>query len=917
MDDFWGAKPPRAKGAKGDRAGGPYCWERGLKVFFFGSILLLMFAGVSFARDVNVLFLHSNQPSVWTEEINQGFESVFAESTDIDVFVEYMGAQEDDSPAFLHALRAAYEEKYRRSGISLLVVSGRPALSFALKYKDIIFPDAQIVFCGVTSFSSAMIAGRRDVTGVTHGVQFGATLDALVSLFPDTRKLYVLADRSAASELALKEFVEIARLRHADITIITLRDLAAENLVPLFASLSSDSVAYFISFGRDMLGSIVPRQRLARIFSTSPVPVFAGSEAALSLGVLGGYMASGFEQGRNAARLALRVLSGESPALLSVQEVEGSTFFFNWQQLKRFGVSEGELPEGSRIYGEDNTFVRLSRGAIWTFAAGFVALLILAAALVVVHIARRRSERALMQERDHSANIIERTPAVICGVGPDGETRFINPFAEMVTGYKEEEIIGKNWWETFYPDEAYEQVETLFREMRGVDVSGYEMTLVTRDGGERTIVWTSMNHFDSGGKLVEVIGFGDDVTERRMAEQTLRDKEARYRLLFEAAHDGILILKDGRFVDCNKRCEQLFGANRKYIIGHEPKAFSPKRQLGGILSSAKAEELIRAAEDGTPTVFEWRHRRADESLFDAEVSLSSFAVDGDQYVQAIVRDVTEARRSREFHVQNEKMMSLGGLAAGMAHEINNPLGAILQSVQNIERRLTAGLPGNAAAADRFGVSLEGLEAYLEDRGIDRMLTGIREAGARAADIVRNMLDFSKSGSVEKEQCDLAQCMENAIKMLERDFGDELRSVNIQHEFEKDLSCVMGHSAELKQVFMHLIRNGVQAVLEGPVDGPGPEVHVRIRGEDGFAVVEVEDNGPGIPEGEVRRLFEPFYTTREPGEGTGLGLSLAYFIVTQNHGGEFEAGNVPKGRGARFTVRLPKEDGLACRSERLA
>ena len=139
-------------------------------------------------------------------------------------------------------------------------------------------------------------------------------------------------------------------------------------------------------------------------------------------------------------------------------------------------------------------------------------------------VAERTTE--LQAERDYSARIISGCPVIICGISADGTTHFVNPAGSRITGYRADEIIGKNWWNIFYPGSEYDQVERLFHSLEAGDVVDYEMELTTKDGEKRTIAWNSLNRFDSSGRLVEVIGFGNDVTEMRKHEEDLREAKA-------------------------------------------------------------------------------------------------------------------------------------------------------------------------------------------------------------------------------------------------------------------------------------------------------------------------------------------------------------------------------------------------------
>jgi signal transduction histidine kinase len=268
--------------------------------------------------------------------------------------------------------------------------------------------------------------------------------------------------------------------------------------------------------------------------------------------------------------------------------------------------------------------------------------------------------------------------------------------------------------------------------------------------------------------------------------------------------------------------------------------------------------------------------------------------------------VTEQARIQELMIQTEKMMSVGGLAAGMAHEINNPLGVITQAAQNIERRLSPDLPANLKAAEDLGVSLEGLKPYFEQRQIPEFIASIRTAASRAVKIINNMLTFSRGSKTTVQPVSLAEIMDQALELAASDYDlkkkYDFRLIKIIREYASDMPAVPVATVEIEQVVLNLLKNAAQAMIANPPEKK-PTITMRLRQGERYAVLDVEDNGPGMEESVRRRVFEPFFTTKEPGIGTGLGLSVSYMIVTQNHKGLMEVESTP-GNGARFTVRLP-------------
>ncbi|SDF31678.1 sensor histidine kinase [Phytopseudomonas seleniipraecipitans] len=272
-----------------------------------------------------------------------------------------------------------------------------------------------------------------------------------------------------------------------------------------------------------------------------------------------------------------------------------------------------------------------------------------------------------------------------------------------------------------------------------------------------------------------------------------------------------------------------------------------------------------------------------------------------------IDDITQRLNLEEVMVQSEKMLSVGGLAAGMAHEINNPLGAILHNVQNIRRRLSPELPRNQEQAELAGVSLQAIDGYLTAREVPTLLDGIQQAGTRAAKIVTHMLSFSRLSNRQLAPCQLPALIDQAVEIASNDFdlteSFDFKSLLIEREFDLELGPIPGIANELEQVLLNLLKNAAQALHLRDDDSAPGKIILRTRLAPPWAEVQVEDNGVGIPEAVRKRIFEPFFTTKEVGQGTGLGLSVSYFIVTNNHKGQMEVQS-RTGQGTCFTLRLP-------------
>ena len=274
---------------------------------------------------------------------------------------------------------------------------------------------------------------------------------------------------------------------------------------------------------------------------------------------------------------------------------------------------------------------------------------------------------------------------------------------------------------------------------------------------------------------------------------------------------------------------------------------------------------------------------------------------------AVVRvdDVTQRVQMEELMIQSDKMLSVGGLAAGVAHEINTPLGSILQNAQMLELRTAVEDDKNIQMAKECGTDIEHIHQYMERRGLSHLISGIRDAGGRTSKIVKSMLAFSHQ-SASKAQSNLAELVEESITLARSDFDLKKRfridNVEFVREFEKDLPTFSCERIKIEQVLLNLIRNATQAMVELPKEHK-PKITFRLEKREGMLQLEVEDNGPGLEEKIRKRVFEPFFTTKEVGVGTGLGLSLAYFIITENHNGRISVESEP-GHGTKFVLQFP-------------
>ena len=390
--------------------------------------------------------------------------------------------------------------------------------------------------------------------------------------------------------------------------------------------------------------------------------------------------------------------------------------------------------------------------------------------------------------------------------------------------------------------------------------------------------------------------------QRAMAR--LRRSEARFSSLFRLSPDSVLLVAPdtGMVEDVNDTAAAAFGLPRQAMVGRtvlDLGIFVGESARRGAWARLETEGVVRNAEVAgrTPDGREVIH------------SLSGQAMDigGRPLFMLVLRDVTELKKMQEVMIQTEKMISVGGIAAGIAHEINNPLGAIMQASQNMRQRMNTILPANIAAAEDAGLDLDALQRYLKARKVDRFIEDIRSAAIRASSIIRHMLDFSRSSAARSTASDLRGLVARAVNLAASDYdlkkNYDFRKIRIDIQFSDDLPPVSCVETEVEQVLLNLLRNAAQALAGMNPPPDEPRIILRAFPHGDWLRLEVEDNGPGMEPEVQRRIFEPFYTTKPPGVGTGLGLSVSYFIITKGHEGRMSVESYP-GEGSVFRIDLP-------------
>jgi two-component system NtrC family sensor kinase len=482
-----------------------------------------------------------------------------------------------------------------------------------------------------------------------------------------------------------------------------------------------------------------------------------------------------------------------------------------------------------------------------------------------------RDVSALRKNEARFTELFESLQEGIYITTPDGIILEVNPALVRMLGYDSKEELLKRRVSEIFVDQA-ERKSVIEQVERQAMIQGREITLIRRDGASIVCLNTAAAVRDNSGRVVRFQGAVMDITERREMERRLHQQQEFARRLVDSFPDLILVLDSAsHYTFVSPRAAEVLGYGPEETLTMEFGDRTHPEDLPAVLSLYK--DILAGQQTFASLEIRVRHKLGDWRRIRFNFSPLSDEKGDIEGVVLSGRDVTDLKRLEEQLIQAEKLAAMGQMLAGVAHELNNPLTAIL------------------------GVT----ELLRERGGIDdptkRQLDLTHRQARRAARIVQNLLEFSRPASPQKKALDVNNLLERTLQLHEH----SLRRNNIQVDFHppSDLPGVIGDANQLIQVLLNLVTNAEQAIREVRDTG---RIQLRAGRNGNQVMITVQDDGVGIRPEALPRIFDPFYTTKRPGGGTGLGLSICMSIIRE-HGGNIEAETLPAG-GSAFTIYLP-------------
>ena len=870
-----------------------------------GVMILLMTAGVCFgAAPKRVLILNSyHKGYAWTDNIVEGIESTLREQIEnIELRVEYMDTKRIDTAEYQRDLFELLKRKFTGVAFDAAIVTDDNAFHFIREHRTDLIGDCPVVFMGVNHFERRMLHGHEGhITGIIQDADMPATIRIALKLKPETGQVAFIYDNTSTGRSYRKQ-VALAAAEFPDLEIIRLdgAELSTSELHARLRGLPETSIAILCIWLKGKDGVFTPVEKgYPAISVNTPVPLYGVLEPMLDHGILGGKIQSGKRHGTAAAEMALQILRGEKIADLPVRLKSPNSYMFDYGQLQRWGISKDQLPQGAVVINEPQSAYYRYRPWIWGAIAVFCTLGLLVIALGVNIVRRKAVEKGLYDSEQRFRTLVSNVPGITYRCAPDEHwtMEFISREVERLSGYPPEDFVNnrvRSYSSIIHSDDRQLAQDAVRRGIKNQSTFTIEYRIIRNDESVRWVFERGQVVFNELGEATHLDGVILDITDRRQAEQDLLENEENLRTTLNSIGDAVITTDTkGRVTRMNAVAEKLSGWTATEAIGRPlPEVFNIIGADGLQRADNPAQRVLAAGETislANNTTLIGRngesHQIADSG---APIRAESGEILG---VVLVFRDVTEEALLQEQLRQSQKMEAIGQLAGGVAHDFNNLLAGIMGNAQLLEMKL---------------------DPDTKEAGFAQQ---IDQAAARAADLTGQLLAFSRKGKLQSTSIDVHALIDEVIALLSRSID---KRIDIRRTLQAEPSAILGDPTQLQNALLNLGVNARDAMTDSGgaltfatrtvmLDAEYCRQHSEEIPPGQYLQIDVSDTGMGMSAETQKRIFEPFYTTKAKGKGTGLGLAGVYGCIKSHHG-MIRVESKPE-VGTTFKLLLPVAEAL--------
>lgn len=863
---------------------------------------------------------HKGYP--WTDSTIAGIESVLKDGkNNIELHFEFMDGKSGEDKSRFNRLFQLYRSKFTSLKFDLIIVADNDAVNFILKYKDALFPNVPVVFCGVSVLHEVLQMKPSLVTGVTEHYDLKTTLEVALKLHPEAKEVIAVNNATPIGAVKRRLFNEAVAATGKNLKSTIVDDPVLPDFERLIKDKKKDFLVLLLGSFKDKKGSAVPIEESTPILARSDVPLYAGHELYLGHGIIGGKLISGYGQGALAAKIALRILQGEPVEKIPIDHNSPNAFMFDYNPMKKFGIDQGALPEGSVVINALKAIPQPpSLPAHSDNAKPWVVIVVLAclgivAVLVVFFIrSKRGTEESIDKLAVDQEKKVEAKTDELVRANADLRSK-ISEMKNAEASLTESQL--KHWTlfqsapnPVFIIDEdarfsdcnarMLEFYECTLDELRTMDARQFIpehifAPLIQSTEHPAPIKTFETKHVVHGkGKalllnLVPVVlsgkrfvyGTGQEITDMKREHDVAQSREECLKKVINTLKGALMISgRDGAVEYVSEGFTTAVG----YTLEDIPvmdiwwhKAYPEKTERDTVSGVWAQSAIIKEPNGESVQSIESKVTTKDGRIVDKILIFINVR----ELIAMVIHDAREKKLSETRVPVSRNQEPIETLAAGIAHDFNNLLLVIL---------------GN--------ISLAKTGLKREDRSFERLLDAER-ASMMTKDLIQQLITFSKGGELSKR----AMVITPLIMEITR---SALSGSNIKGKYimSDDLFPVEIDESQIRQVMNIILRNAREAMPKGGTITVTFE-NVNIAREDylplkngDYVRISFQDEGLGIKKEHIERVFDPYFTTKDVGsqKGVGLGLAIAYSIIKKHSGHIAVESNL--GGGTIFHVYLP-------------
>ncbi|SDT84168.1 hybrid sensor histidine kinase/response regulator [Desulfobacula phenolica] len=485
-----------------------------------------------------ILILHSYHKGLgWTDNIAQGIDKTLHNSQyQIEIFTEYMDTKRIFNNKYLGDLTALFKYKYHNKKFDVIISSDDHAFQFLRRHHDNIFPHTPVVFCGVNDFKDEFIATSPYFTGVVESFGIKETIEAALSIHPDLRRVYSVVDETVTGKANLELLKDVIPDFKDRLEFITLTDMDMTNLTEKVSRLPADSIVLLLAFTFDKSGNTFSLEQSADLITTAAnQPVYSCWDFNLNHGILGGMLTTGNSHGITAAKLALRIIKGESPANITVIKKSPNRYIFDFNILNKFSISTKDLPPDSKIINQPLSFYKQYKQIVWQAVVMFTLLLIFSITISINLVKKRaaeirlkKNEKEILHQKKLAERYLNLAGVIFIGLDINGNVNLANQKAYKTLECNEKDILGLNWFDNFIPQSIRNDVRLIFKQLmnRNIELAEYyENPVISKTGKQIIIAWHNTYIKNDDDQIIGMLASGEDITEKRQLESRLRQAQ--------------------------------------------------------------------------------------------------------------------------------------------------------------------------------------------------------------------------------------------------------------------------------------------------------------------------------------------------------------------------------------------------------